>query len=184
MLWRLERIILTEPVYQNSCLYYRILYWIIVLCIVWFSSFPQVIVSPVLAGLAVAIGVPILLFYVYGVVPVSLCRAGCGEGTKFEFDEEEDNGSRNHGKAVRTEFSTHWRWWSINISWSLLTYFVIFWSIPDAASVDAVSRIGATSIGEVSLSVASGSHLGVSSQHSAYGVANPSTTALAGSITG
>nr|XP_040230445.2 E3 ubiquitin-protein ligase RNF19A-like isoform X1 [Anopheles coluzzii] len=110
----------------------------------------SVIVSPVLAGLAVAIGVPILLFYVYGVVPVSLCRAGCGEGTKFEFDEEEDNGSRNH----------------------------------DAASVDAVSRIGATSIGEVSLSVASGSHLGVSSQHSAYGVANPSTTALAGSITG
>uniref|UniRef100_A0A2M4A874 RBR-type E3 ubiquitin transferase n=1 Tax=Anopheles triannulatus TaxID=58253 RepID=A0A2M4A874_9DIPT len=110
----------------------------------------SVIVSPVLAGLAVAIGVPILLFYVYGVVPVSLCRAGCGEGTKFEFDEEEDNGSRNH----------------------------------DAASVDAVSRIGATSIGEVSLSVASGSHLGVSSQHSTYGVANPSTTALAGSITG
>lgn len=115
----------------------------------------SVVVSPVLAGLAVAIGVPILLFYVYGVVPVSLCRAGCGEGTRFEFDEEEDNGSRNH----------------------------------DATSVDAVSRIGATSIGEVSLSVASGSHLGVSSQHSNFGVVtNPSTrestTALAGSITG
>lgn len=115
----------------------------------------SVVVSPVLAGLAVAIGVPILLFYVYGVVPVSLCRAGCGEGAKFEFDEEEDNGSRNH----------------------------------DATSVDAVSRIGATSIGEVSLSVASGSHLGVSSQHSNFGVVtNPSTrestTALAGSITG
>uniref|UniRef100_U5EF97 RBR-type E3 ubiquitin transferase n=1 Tax=Corethrella appendiculata TaxID=1370023 RepID=U5EF97_9DIPT len=115
----------------------------------------SVIVSPVLAGLAVAIGVPILLFYVYGVVPVSLCRSGCGDGVKFEFDEEEDNASRNH----------------------------------DAASVDAVSRIGATSIGEVSLSVASGSHLGVSSQHSAYGItANPSTrestTALAGSFTG
>lgn len=30
------------------------------------------LVSPVLAGLAVAIGVPILLFYVYGVVP-GLC---------------------------------------------------------------------------------------------------------------
>ena len=29
-----------------------------------------------MAGLAVGIGVPILLFYVYGVVPVSLCRAG------------------------------------------------------------------------------------------------------------
>ena len=32
----------------------------------------QMLVSPVLAGLAVAIGVPILLFYVYGVVPGSL----------------------------------------------------------------------------------------------------------------
>lgn len=32
--------------------------------------------SPLVAGLAVGIGVPILLFYVYGVVPVSLCRAG------------------------------------------------------------------------------------------------------------
>ncbi|XP_068623034.1 E3 ubiquitin-protein ligase RNF19B-like [Battus philenor] len=34
------------------------------------------VVSPLVAGLAVGIGVPILLFYVYGVVPVSLCRAG------------------------------------------------------------------------------------------------------------
>ena len=111
-----------------------------------------------LAGLAVAIGVPILLFYVYGVVPVSLCRAGCGmsttrDGVKFEFDEEEDVASRNH----------------------------------DAASVDAVSRIGATSIGEVSLSVASGSHLGVG-HHSLSAFeraqARESTTALAGSITG
>ncbi|GBP44910.1 E3 ubiquitin-protein ligase RNF19A [Eumeta japonica] len=39
------------------------------------------LVSPLVAGLAVGIGVPILLFYVYGVVPVSLCRAGgCGGG--------------------------------------------------------------------------------------------------------
>lgn len=114
--------------------------------------------SPVLAGLAVAIGVPILLFYVYGVVPVSLCRAGCGvstrDGFKFDFDEE-DIGSRNQ----------------------------------DASSVDAVSRIGATSIGEVSLSVTSGSHLGVSSHNPLFGMAHPSstresTTALAGSITG
>lgn len=37
--------------------------------------------SPLVAGLAVGIGVPILLFYVYGVVPVSLCRAGgCAGG--------------------------------------------------------------------------------------------------------
>lgn len=103
---------------------------------------------------------PILLFYVYGVVPVSLCRGGCGvttsrDGFKFEFDEEEDNQLRNQG---------------------------------DGASVDAVSRIGATSIGEVSLSVASGSHIGVPGQNTAFGVAHASnresTTALAGSITG
>lgn len=50
----------------------------------------------------------------------------------------------------------------------------------DAQSVDAVSRIGATSIGEVSLSVASGSHLGGATNH----MARESTTALAGSING
>lgn len=107
-----------------------------------------------LAGLAVAIGVPILLFYVYGVVPVSLCRAGCGvsttrDGFKFDFDEE-DIASRHQ---------------------------------------DASSRIGATSIGEVSLSVASGSHLGMSSgQNVSFGGVThsnrESTMALAGSITG
>lgn len=50
----------------------------------------------------------------------------------------------------------------------------------DAQSVDAVSRIGATSIGEVSLSVASGSHLGGTHNHAV----RESTTALAGSING
>ncbi|XP_034952107.1 E3 ubiquitin-protein ligase RNF19A-like [Chelonus insularis] len=56
----------------------------------------SIIVSPVLAGLAVGIGVPILLFYVYGVVPVSLCRSGgCGvstngSGVRFEFDDENE----------------------------------------------------------------------------------------------
>lgn len=57
---------------------------------------------------------------------------------------------------------------------------------PDAASADAISRIGATSIGEVSLSVASGSHLGVSGQNPtivAHTSNRESTTALAGSIT-
>ncbi|ROT75575.1 putative E3 ubiquitin-protein ligase RNF19B-like [Penaeus vannamei] len=40
------------------------------------------VISPVLAGLAVSIGVPILLAYVYGVVPISLCRSGgCGVTT-------------------------------------------------------------------------------------------------------
>lgn len=67
----------------------------------------QVLVAPVLAGLAVGIGVPILLFYVYGVVPVSLCRSGgCGvstngSGVRFEFDDENELmgalGGRNVG---------------------------------------------------------------------------------------
>ncbi|CAG7817278.1 unnamed protein product [Allacma fusca] len=52
-----------------------------------------IIISPVLAGLAVGLGVPVLLAYVYGVVPISLCRSGgCGmttssSGFRFEFDE-------------------------------------------------------------------------------------------------
>ncbi|XP_055375853.1 E3 ubiquitin-protein ligase RNF19B-like [Condylostylus longicornis] len=135
-------------------------------CAVVGGVLASIFVSPILAGLAVAIGVPILLFYVYGVVPVSLCRAGCGvsttrDGFKFDFDEEEEeNNTRNQS---------------------------------DGASVDAVSRIGGTSIGEVSLSVASGSHIvGVSNKGDGpqFSVAqslsskNESTTALAGSITG
>lgn len=118
--------------------------------------FVQVLVAPVLAAFAVAIGVPILLFYVYGVVPVSLCRAGCGvstsrDGFKFDIDEEEYTRTRNY---------------------------------PDATSVDAVSRIGATSIGEVSLSVASGP-LGALQRDpitAALHSNRDSTTALAGSI--
>jgi hypothetical protein len=61
----------------------------------------QVLVSPVLAGLAVGIGVPILLFYVYGVVPVSLCRSGAG--VSFVYDDDDNDilgvlGARNTGK--------------------------------------------------------------------------------------
>lgn len=67
--------------------------------------FAQVLVSPVLAGIAVSIGVPILLFYVYGVVPVSLCRSGgCGvstsaAGVRFDFDDENEMSVRNTGKG-------------------------------------------------------------------------------------
>ncbi|XP_025987250.1 E3 ubiquitin-protein ligase RNF19A [Solenopsis invicta] len=97
----------------------------------------SVLVSPVLAGLAVGIGVPILLFYVYGVVPVSLCRSGgcgvstSGTGVRFDFDDENDLmgvlGIRNGG---------------------------------DAASIDVAShRGGNPSIGEASLSLGSGSQL-------------------------
>ncbi|RNA40332.1 E3 ubiquitin- ligase RNF19A [Brachionus plicatilis] len=59
------------------------------------TVFGTILVAPVVATLAVAIGVPILLAYVYGVVPISLCRGGgCGVttnnngGVRFEFEEE------------------------------------------------------------------------------------------------
>lgn len=85
----------------------------------------QVIISPILAGLAVGIGVPILLFYVYGVVPVSLCRSGgCGGSSSAD-----DGG-------IATSRNT------------------------DNASMDAVSnRVTNPSIGEASLSLASGSQV-------------------------
>ncbi|CAH1774899.1 unnamed protein product [Owenia fusiformis] len=56
----------------------------------------SILVSPIVAGLAVSIGVPILLAYVYGVVPISLCRSGgCGvststTGVRFEFDDDNE----------------------------------------------------------------------------------------------
>ncbi|XP_060131852.1 E3 ubiquitin-protein ligase RNF19B isoform X2 [Zootoca vivipara] len=56
----------------------------------------SVIASPVIAAVSVGIGVPIMLAYVYGVVPISLCRGGgCGvstangKGVKIEFDEDD-----------------------------------------------------------------------------------------------
>ncbi len=94
----------------------------------------SVVVSPVLAGLAVSIGVPILLAYVYGVVPISLCRSeGCGvstsgAGVKIDVDEEEmpytrmvSGGGGGSGGGV------------------------------DALSTHGGSQIGNPSIGEVSL---------------------------------
>lgn len=57
----------------------------------------SVLASPILAALTVGVGVPIALGYIYGVVPVSLCRSGgCatvtnirnGKGVNLEFDEE------------------------------------------------------------------------------------------------
>lgn len=81
-----------------------------------FKLLLQVLVSPVLAGLAVGIGVPILLFYVYGVVPVSLCRSGgcgvstSGAGVRFDFDDENDLlgvlGARNTGKIYFNMYCT------------------------------------------------------------------------------
>merc|ERR1711936_258358 len=58
----------------------------------------SILVTPVLAGLAVSIGVPILLAYVYGVVPISLCRSGgCGVHTSSDgvtLDVEEEGGAQ------------------------------------------------------------------------------------------
>ncbi|CAH1131439.1 unnamed protein product [Ceutorhynchus assimilis] len=99
------------------------------------------LISPLIAGLAVGIGVPILLFYVYGVVPVSLCRnGGCG------------------GNASADEPMT---------------------PAPDTSSVDAISTTtkepGNPSIGEASISLASGSHREADRE-------SASTVALAGSL--
>lgn len=59
----------------------------------------SILISPILAGLAVGIGVPILLFYVYGVVPVSLCRSGgCGGSTSS--DEASMEQSRGAGDTT------------------------------------------------------------------------------------
>lgn len=56
----------------------------------------SIFVSPILAAVAVGIGVPILLAYVYGVVPFSLCRSdGCGINSSGMRIAENDNISTN-----------------------------------------------------------------------------------------
>ncbi|XP_061753211.1 E3 ubiquitin-protein ligase RNF19B isoform X2 [Nerophis ophidion] len=56
----------------------------------------SVLSAPVIAAVSVGIGVPIMLAYVYGVVPISLCRGGgCGvsrgkgRGVRIDFDEDD-----------------------------------------------------------------------------------------------
>lgn len=73
--------------------------------------FPQIIVAPLIAGLTVSIGVPILLAYVYGVVPISLCRSeGCGVSTGtnggVKIDVDEDMPYRPIGRPLRPEIPT------------------------------------------------------------------------------
>uniref|UniRef100_A0A8C4XHX1 RBR-type E3 ubiquitin transferase n=1 Tax=Erpetoichthys calabaricus TaxID=27687 RepID=A0A8C4XHX1_ERPCA len=69
----------------------------------------SVVASPVIAAVSVGIGVPIMLAYVYGVVPISLCRGGgCGvsrgngKGVKIEFDEDDGpiTGGKNKNGVV------------------------------------------------------------------------------------
>jgi hypothetical protein len=54
----------------------------------------SLIVSPVLAVLTLGVGIPVAIAYVYGVVPLSLCRnGGCGGGESVSdtpYGEEED----------------------------------------------------------------------------------------------
>ncbi|XP_014824758.1 PREDICTED: E3 ubiquitin-protein ligase RNF19A [Poecilia mexicana] len=131
----------------------------------------SVIVSPVVAAVTVGIGVPIMLAYVYGVVPISLCRsggcgvsAGNGKGVRIEFDDENDNIGTG---AVATD--------TTSVAETRLNNP----SLGDGASVGGLTGL--------SLSV-SGSHMercGVSSAQRDNMSDNASTTALAGtSITG
>uniref|UniRef100_A0A0R3S0B5 RBR-type E3 ubiquitin transferase n=1 Tax=Elaeophora elaphi TaxID=1147741 RepID=A0A0R3S0B5_9BILA len=64
-------------------------------CLTAGSVIGSLVVSPVLAVMAVGVGVPIMLAYVYGVVPLSLCRnGGCGVGSgssKLDQDELDDD---------------------------------------------------------------------------------------------
>ncbi|KAL0961695.1 hypothetical protein UPYG_G00330520 [Umbra pygmaea] len=69
----------------------------------------SVIVSPVVAAVTVGIGVPIMLAYVYGVVPISLCRsggcgvsAGNGKGVRIEFDDENEMNVASGAAATDT----------------------------------------------------------------------------------
>ncbi|KAM4539117.1 E3 ubiquitin-protein ligase RNF19A [Odontesthes bonariensis] len=131
----------------------------------------SVIVSPVVAAVTVGIGVPIMLAYVYGVVPISLCRsggcgvsAGNGKGVRIEFDDENEN----IGSGAAATDTTSVAETRLNNP-----------SLGDGASVGGLTGL--------SLSV-SGSHMehcGVSSAQRDNMSDNASTTALAGtSITG
>ncbi|CAF1591517.1 unnamed protein product, partial [Didymodactylos carnosus] len=52
----------------------------------------SIVAAPIIAGLAVGIGVPILLAYVYGVIPISLCRTGGCAGNRNDlFDNNESS---------------------------------------------------------------------------------------------
>ncbi|KAG0425908.1 hypothetical protein HPB47_026975 [Ixodes persulcatus] len=121
------------------------------------------LVSPIIAGIAVGIGVPILLAYVYGVVPVSLCRSGgCGvttsaSGVRIEFDEDADLGMSS-GTAA------------------------------DGASVDTTGGVGILGAGGATASIGEAASLGMSgspSLGSHLDTATASNTAIAGhSLTG
>ncbi|KAK0403693.1 hypothetical protein QR680_017072 [Steinernema hermaphroditum] len=78
----------------------------------------SLVVSPVLAVMAVGVGVPIMLAYVYGVVPLSLCRnGGCGSGNDDADGRPEDiddddlwqitNDSQEHYRLLQQDTDRH-----------------------------------------------------------------------------
>ncbi|TKR80229.1 hypothetical protein L596_014335 [Steinernema carpocapsae] len=77
----------------------------------------SLVVSPVLAVMAVGVGVPIMLAYVYGVVPLSLCRnGGCGSSNDDahgveEMDDEDlwqiTNDAQEHYRLLQQDNERH-----------------------------------------------------------------------------
>lgn len=63
------------------------------------------IVSPIISAVALAIGIPILLGYVYGVVPLSLCRSSGGCLSSIPSLENLQNGFQSVG-ALNINYST------------------------------------------------------------------------------
>ena len=104
----------------------------------------SVCVSPILALVAVGIGIPILLAYVYGVVPISLCRSGgCGvdntsSGVRIEMSSEDSTSDdATFTKTAADELS-----------------------VDTAVSNKVNPSIGEVSLGmSASLSMGSGSHM-------------------------
>lgn len=105
----------------------------------------SVCVSPVLALVAVGIGIPILLAYVYGVVPISLCRSGgcnvntSSSGVRIDMNEEnEETGAEKVSARCAADGL----------------------SLDTAVSNKVNPSIGEVSLGmSASLSMGSGSHL-------------------------
>lgn len=75
----------------------------------------SILVSPMLAALTVGVGVPIALGYIYGVVPISLCRSGgCASvttlknrrGVNLELDSDGDIVANHTDRSVAMEASS------------------------------------------------------------------------------
>jgi hypothetical protein len=126
----------------------------------------SVCVSPILALVAVGIGIPILLAYVYGVVPISLCRSGgCGVDNNGSTDVIEVSEDSTGDEATFAKTATG-----------------------DEMSMDtALSNKVNPSIGEVSLGMSASLSMGSGSHMDRVGVIcgdreSASNAPLAGSI--